>query len=691
MSTPLQAPKGVAEYVPPRADDFLAVREALTAPARAAGYAYAETPVFETTELFTRGVGESTDIVSKEMFTFEDRGGRSLTLRPEGTAGVLRAALEHGLHRGQLPVKLWYAGAYFRAEAPQAGRYRQFFQVGIEAIGGEDPMIDAEVVTLAWDAYAALGLRDLRLDLNSLGCAECRPAYREALQAFLRGLDLDAETQRRIEINPLRVLDDKRPEVQAKVFGAPLLVDHLCADCKAHHDAVRLLLGDAGVTWTDAPRLVRGLDYYTRHHVRVRPRRPRRAVRDRRRRPLRRAVRDDRRAAAAGIGFGLGVDRTLLALEAEGVRVAVPRRVSVYGVPLGETAQRELYRVIVALRRRRDRRRPRLRRQGAEGRDEGRRPLGRGVRRRSGRARPGVGARPGQGPDDRRADRRTDRRRRPNTRGETAVIRTHQAGALRREHDGTAVVLTGWVANRRDHGGVVFIDLRDGAGVVQVVFREGEVADAAHELRAEYCVKVTGSVGVRPEGNANPDLPTGEVEVTADGVEVLSVAAPLPFQIDTRQDVDEQTRLRYRYLDLRRGEPARALRQRAHTTRVIRQVMDEHGFLDIETPYLTRSTPEGARDFLVPCRLQPGTWYALPQSPQLFKQLLMVAGFERYYQIARCFRDEDLRSDRQPEFTQLDVELSFPDEEDIYALTEELLGRVWRTSSASRSRRRSRG
>jgi len=258
------------------------------------------------------------------------------------------------------------------------------------------------------------------------------------------------------------------------------------------------------------------------------------------------------------------------------------------------------------------------------------------------------------------------------------VIRTHQAGALRREHDGTAVVLTGWVANRRDHGGVVFIDLRDGAGVVQVVFREGEVADAAHELRAEYCVKVTGSVGVRPEGNANPDLPTGEVEVTADGVEVLSVAAPLPFQIDTRQDVDEQTRLRYRYLDLRRGEPARALRQRAHTTRVIRQVMDEHGFLDIETPYLTRSTPEGARDFLVPCRLQPGTWYALPQSPQLFKQLLMVAGFERYYQIARCFRDEDLRSDRQPEFTQLDVELSFPDEEDIYALTEELLGRVWR-------------
>jgi aspartyl-tRNA synthetase len=257
------------------------------------------------------------------------------------------------------------------------------------------------------------------------------------------------------------------------------------------------------------------------------------------------------------------------------------------------------------------------------------------------------------------------------------VIRTHQAGTLRREQVGTAVVLTGWVATRRDHGGVVFIDLRDGSGIVQVVFREGEPADAAHDLRSEYCVKVTGTVGQRPAGNENPDLATGDVEVTAGGVEVLSVAAPLPFQVDTRQDVDEHTRLRYRYLDLRRAEPARALRQRAHTTRVIRQVMDSHDFLDIETPYLTRSTPEGARDFLVPCRLQPGTWYALPQSPQLFKQLLMVAGLERYYQIARCFRDEDLRSDRQPEFTQLDVEMSFPDEEDIYALSEEMLVRVW--------------
>lgn len=351
MSDPLQAPKGVAEYMPPRADAFLAVRDGLAAPARAAGYAYIETPVFEHTELYSRGVGESTDIVSKEMYTFSDRGDRSLTLRPEGTAGVVRAALEHGLHRGQLPVKLWYAGAYFRAEAPQAGRYRQFFQVGVEALGSDDPMLDAEVVTIGWDAYAALGLRDLRLDLNSLGCRECRPAYREALQTFLRGLSLDADTQRRIEINPLRVLDDKRPEVQATLFGAPLLVDHLCADCKSHHDAVRLLLADAGVPWTDAPRLVRGLDYYMRTTFEF--------------------VHGGLGAQSAiggggrydglsetiggpplpGIGFGLGVDRTLLALDAESVTVPVVRRVSVYGVPLGDTAAREVYRLVVALRR----------------------------------------------------------------------------------------------------------------------------------------------------------------------------------------------------------------------------------------------------------------------------------------------------------------------------------------------------
>jgi aspartyl-tRNA synthetase len=262
------------------------------------------------------------------------------------------------------------------------------------------------------------------------------------------------------------------------------------------------------------------------------------------------------------------------------------------------------------------------------------------------------------------------------------VIRTHRAGELRRENAGETVVLAGWVSRRHDHDGVIFIDLRDSAGIAQVVFREGDPAQQAHALRSEWCVTVTGEVRERPAGNANPDLASGEVEVVATGVEVLSESDTPPFPIHGSDDidsgVDETARWRYRYLDLRRTGPARALKVRAQAVSVIRRVMDRHGFLDIETPYLTRSTPEGARDFLVPVRLQPGHWYALPQSPQLFKQLLMVAGLERYYQIARCFRDEDFRADRTPEFTQLDIEMSFLDEEDIYALTEELFVELWR-------------
>ena len=254
------------------------------------------------------------------------------------------------------------------------------------------------------------------------------------------------------------------------------------------------------------------------------------------------------------------------------------------------------------------------------------------------------------------------------------MIRTHDAGALRAEHGGETVRLTGWVARRRDHGGVAFVDLRDGSGVVQVVIRDETVAAG---LRNEFCLLIEGEVGVRPEGNANPNLPTGEVEVVASRVEVLSEAAPLPFQIDDHVDVGEEVRLKYRYLDLRRTGPAHALRTRSLVTRAIRSVMDERDFLDIETPTMTRSTPEGARDFLVPVRLQPGHWYALPQSPQLFKQLLMVAGMERYYQIARCYRDEDFRADRQPEFTQLDIEMSFLDEEDVFELSEAVVTRIW--------------
>ena len=257
------------------------------------------------------------------------------------------------------------------------------------------------------------------------------------------------------------------------------------------------------------------------------------------------------------------------------------------------------------------------------------------------------------------------------------MLRTHDAGALRASHAGQTVSLAGWVARRRDHGGVAFIDLRDATGSVQVVIRDEALAGS---LRAEWCLQITGEVVLRPDGNANSALPTGAIEIMGDDIKVLSESAALPFPVDSGNDseISEEVRLKYRYLDLRREKPAANLRLRSKVTSTIRRVMEDLDFLEIETPYLTRSTPEGARDFLVPVRLQPGSWYALPQSPQLFKQLLMVAGMERYYQIARCFRDEDFRADRQPEFTQLDIEMSFIDQADILAVAEILLVKIWK-------------
>jgi aspartyl-tRNA synthetase len=261
------------------------------------------------------------------------------------------------------------------------------------------------------------------------------------------------------------------------------------------------------------------------------------------------------------------------------------------------------------------------------------------------------------------------------------VLRTHEAGTLRADHAGQTVTLTGWVARRRDHGGVAFLDLRDASGVAQVVARDEVLAEGgAHDVRNEFCVRVTGEVRVRPEGNANPDLPTGDIEVIVEQLEVLNPSAPLPFQIDERVTVGEEARLKHRYLDLRRpgaSSAGAAIRLRSKVNAAARKVLGAHDFVEIETPTLTRSTPEGARDFLVPARLSPGSWYALPQSPQLFKQLLMVAGMERYYQIARCYRDEDFRADRQPEFTQLDIEMSFVEQADVIALAEEVVREIW--------------
>lgn len=336
------APKGVPDYIPPASAGFVAVRDGLLAAARRAGYGDIELPVFEDTALFARGVGESTDVVSKEMYTFADRGDRSVTLRPEGTAGVVRAVIEHGLDRGQLPVKLCYAGPFFRYERPQAGRYRQLQQVGVEAIGVDDPALDAEVIAVADAGFRSLGLTGFRLEITSLGDDSCRPAYRELLQQFLFGLDLDEETRRRAQLNPLRVLDDKRPAVRAMTADAPVMLEHLSDAAKVHFDTVCAHLDALGVPYVVNPRMVRGLDYYTKTTFEF--------------------VHDGLGAQSgiggggrydglmgrlggqdlSGIGFGLGVDRTLLALAAEGTAVGETTRCDVFGVGLSPAAKLRL-------------------------------------------------------------------------------------------------------------------------------------------------------------------------------------------------------------------------------------------------------------------------------------------------------------------------------------------------------------
>ncbi|MDK8813995.1 histidine--tRNA ligase [Corynebacterium sp. MSK073] len=347
----LSAPKGVPDYFPPESATFYKVRQTMVEQAHLSGFQHIELPIFEDTALFARGVGESTDVVSKEMYTFADRGDRSVTLRPEGTAGVMRSVIQHNLDRGQLPVKLNYSGPFFRYERPQAGRYRQLQQVGVEAIGVDDPALDAEVIALADRSYRALGLSGYRLELTSLGDRNCRPAYREKLQEFLFKLDLDEETRRRAEINPLRVLDDKRPDMQEQLADAPLMLDYLNAECREHFETVTGMLDDMGVAYEINPRMVRGLDYYTKTCFEF--------------------VHDGLGAQSgiggggrydglmaqlggqdlSGIGYGLGVDRAILALEAEGITLeGSDSRVDVYGIALGAAAKRRMTGIINDLR-----------------------------------------------------------------------------------------------------------------------------------------------------------------------------------------------------------------------------------------------------------------------------------------------------------------------------------------------------
>jgi histidyl-tRNA synthetase len=346
----LQAPKGVREYLPPESSAFEWVRENLIAPAKASGYKLMELPVFEDTNLFSRGVGESTDVVSKEMYTFEDRGGRSITLRPEGTAGVMRAVIEQNLDRGQLPVKVWYSGQFFRAERPQAGRYRQFYQVGIEAIGLDDPAIDAEVIAIADKGFKNLGLKNYRLEITSLGDAQSRAAHRVDLLAFISSLDLDETTQARAAINPLRLFDDKRPEMQEKMAKAPLLLDYLSKESQSNFETVQRYLTAMGISFTINPRMVRGLDYYTGTTFEF--------------------IHPDLGAQSgiggggrydglmeilggqslSGIGFGVGGDRALLAAIAEKTLPESDFTSDLFIIPLGDAAMEYALRIAQDLR-----------------------------------------------------------------------------------------------------------------------------------------------------------------------------------------------------------------------------------------------------------------------------------------------------------------------------------------------------
>ncbi len=674
----LRAPRGTSDVLP----DAARARSELEAIARRilerAGYARIETPTFEATALFARGVGESTDVVQKEMYTFDDGGGDSITLRPEGTAPVCRAYLEHGMHKQPQPVKLWYLSSFFRRERPQKGRYRQFWQIGAEAIGNDDPAVDAEVIVLLAELLEELGVSS-RLRIGSLGTPATRADYRDELQAYLRANEdaLAAEVAARIDLNPLRAFDSDDPSTQRVMQAAPRLLDRLTDDDREHFEAVRRLLDVAGLAHeVDTHARARARLLHA-HRVRVHLRRPRRPVGRRRRRPLRRADREARRTADAGRRLGRrrradaarGLDPSGRAAARAAVR-RVSRREAPRGrVPPGDRRAARGTRCA-------GRARPQPQGPAQAGRPGGRplrcHPRGRGdgVEGHGDRGT----ARRGDGHGDASHPRHPVRPPRAN------LYRDAWCGELDAARVGETVRVAGWVHRRRDHGGLVFIDLRDRTGIVQLVFHPEDSPEAhalAQRLRSEHVVSASGEIVRREPGNVNPKLPTGEIELSVATAETLAESETPPFPVDEDGPIDEATRLRHRVIDLRRAPMQDSLQLRHTIVRAIRDYLNSHDFIDVETPILTRSTPEGARDFLVPARLSPGAFYALPQSPQLFKQLLMIAGYERYYQIARCFRDEALRADRQPEFTQLDLEMAFVEEEDVITVIEGMLGRVF--------------
>lgn len=691
-----RAPRGTRDLLPGEIERWHFLEETFRGLCALYGYGEVRTPFFEQTDLFARSVGEESDIVSKEMYTFKDRSGRSLTLRPEGTAAVARAYLENNLKDRPQPIKLYYVGPMFRYDRPQAGRYRQFHQVGLELFGAAHPVADAEIIALSINFLKALHIDDFNLELNSVGCPRCRPAYGEELRGFLRSLkeELCSDCRRRFEENPLRALDCKEPRCRELVRQAPMMPQRLCAECRIHFAELQRILDGLKIPFLLNPRLVRGLDYYSRTAFEFVPREERALG------SLGGGGRYDYLVEycggppVPGVGVALGIERLLTAAGAAAISPFSTAEPPLYIASAGEGLSPETLALAEGLRRRGIPVETELMERSLKGQMKyagrkgfpavlliGSRELETGtvtLRRMDSGEQETV---PRAGLAERLQREGLLPRRQEATAGGTAEgAEPPGCGELRAGDAGKELALRGWVQRRRDHGGLLFVDLRDRTGLVQLVFNsEGdrELFALAESLRSEYVIAVRGKVLRRDPDKRNPALKTGEIEIQVAHLEILNRSKTPPFYIEDGLHVDENLRLRYRYLDLRRPENYRRLALRHRAVKLIRDYLDGCGFLEIETPALTRSTPEGARDYLVPSRSSPGSFYALPQSPQLFKQLLMVGGVERYFQIARCFRDEDLRADRQPEFTQIDIEASFMERERLFAIMEGMMALLY--------------